>query len=197
MMRRQGAARLLGAMVFFLCCGGEPIRGRCDGTLLLGGDEPIECADFHARCVPDPEGASCVRREVAAGCEALSRCGLTLEVDGVPRTEDECTVDLRDFERELGECDGACLASVSLATCDQESFSACFNVSCEELPDRVDTAEEPSASSSGCGWTSPTPGPGPGDGGCCRTCSTGKPCGDACIDRDSQCNVGPGCACAG
>ncbi len=32
---------------------------------------------------------------------------------------------------------------------------------------------------------------------CCRVCSTGKPCGDSCIDRDKACNTTGGCACAG
>lgn len=30
---------------------------------------------------------------------------------------------------------------------------------------------------------------------CCRTCSTGKPCGDGCIARDKTCNQPRGCAC--
>ena len=34
-----------------------------------------------------------------------------------------------------------------------------------------------------------------GSGGCCRYCSTGKPCGDSCISRSSTCHVGAGCAC--
>jgi hypothetical protein len=31
--------------------------------------------------------------------------------------------------------------------------------------------------------------------GCCRTCRTGKACGDTCISRYKTCHVGPGCAC--
>ncbi|MFZ6185892.1 formylglycine-generating enzyme family protein [Nannocystis pusilla] len=31
--------------------------------------------------------------------------------------------------------------------------------------------------------------------GCCRYCSTGKPCGDSCIARNKTCRKGPGCAC--
>ena len=31
--------------------------------------------------------------------------------------------------------------------------------------------------------------------GCCKRCSTGKPCGDSCISRSKTCNKGPGCAC--
>jgi hypothetical protein len=31
--------------------------------------------------------------------------------------------------------------------------------------------------------------------GCCKVCSTGKPCGDTCISQDKVCHVGPGCAC--
>jgi hypothetical protein len=30
---------------------------------------------------------------------------------------------------------------------------------------------------------------------CCRICSESKACGDSCIDRDLNCNVGDGCAC--
>ena len=30
---------------------------------------------------------------------------------------------------------------------------------------------------------------------CCKTCTTGKACGDTCISRDKECRVGPGCAC--
>lgn len=33
--------------------------------------------------------------------------------------------------------------------------------------------------------------------GCCRVCTTGKACGDTCIDRSSTCNRGAGCACDG
>ncbi len=33
--------------------------------------------------------------------------------------------------------------------------------------------------------------------GCCKTCTTGKACGDTCIDARETCNVGPGCACNG
>jgi hypothetical protein len=41
-----------------------------------------------------------------------------------------------------------------------------------------------------CGGDSPT-------SGCCKVCTTGKACGDTCIDADKTCNVGPGCACNG
>lgn len=34
-------------------------------------------------------------------------------------------------------------------------------------------------------------------GTCCRVCREGKACGDSCIPRENQCNVGPGCACNG
>jgi beta-lactamase superfamily II metal-dependent hydrolase len=30
---------------------------------------------------------------------------------------------------------------------------------------------------------------------CCRVCTTGKPCGNACISRDKQCHRPAGCAC--
>lgn len=32
---------------------------------------------------------------------------------------------------------------------------------------------------------------------CCKICSKGKACGDSCISKDKNCNVGPGCACNG
>jgi hypothetical protein len=32
---------------------------------------------------------------------------------------------------------------------------------------------------------------------CCRVCTTGKPCGNSCINVNLTCNVGPGCACQG
>ncbi len=38
--------------------------------------------------------------------------------------------------------------------------------------------------------------PTPSQGGCCMYCRKGKPCGDACISRSKNCNVGPGCACS-
>lgn len=34
-------------------------------------------------------------------------------------------------------------------------------------------------------------------GGCCRTCSKGKACGNACINRDYTCRQPRGCACDG
>jgi len=36
---------------------------------------------------------------------------------------------------------------------------------------------------------------GDSGGGCCRCCDEGKPCGDACIARDRNCNQSGGCAC--
>lgn len=38
---------------------------------------------------------------------------------------------------------------------------------------------------------------GPTGSNCCRVCRDGKACGDSCIPRENQCNVGPGCACNG
>ena len=32
---------------------------------------------------------------------------------------------------------------------------------------------------------------------CCKTCSTGKACGDTCINRKYDCTKPPGCACDG
>ncbi|WP_148253951.1 hypothetical protein [Aidingimonas lacisalsi] len=33
--------------------------------------------------------------------------------------------------------------------------------------------------------------------GCCRVCTTGKACGDSCINRSYTCHQPPGCACNG
>lgn len=41
-----------------------------------------------------------------------------------------------------------------------------------------------------------TPSTG-GSGGCCRVCSSGKACGNACINRNYTCHQPPGCACNG
>lgn len=35
------------------------------------------------------------------------------------------------------------------------------------------------------------------DSDCCKVCTTGKACGDTCIPKSSNCNVGAGCACNG
>ena len=32
---------------------------------------------------------------------------------------------------------------------------------------------------------------------CCKTCTTGKACGDSCIAKNLNCNEGAGCACDG
>lgn len=32
-------------------------------------------------------------------------------------------------------------------------------------------------------------------GTCCKVCSTGKACGDSCINKDETCHKGAGCAC--
>jgi len=45
------------------------------------------------------------------------------------------------------------------------------------------------SATTGCG------GGGSDGGACCKTCSTGKACGDSCISRDYQCHEGNGCAC--
>jgi beta-lactamase superfamily II metal-dependent hydrolase len=42
---------------------------------------------------------------------------------------------------------------------------------------------------------SSTPPPPP-PSGCCKVCTTGKPCGDSCISSTLTCHVGPGCACS-
>ena len=34
-------------------------------------------------------------------------------------------------------------------------------------------------------------------GGCCKTCTTGKACGDTCIAASATCHVSGGCACNG
>lgn len=43
----------------------------------------------------------------------------------------------------------------------------------------------------------PAPPSQPTQTGCCRVCRTGKPCGDSCISRTSNCSRGRGCACQG
>lgn len=43
----------------------------------------------------------------------------------------------------------------------------------------------------------PRPDPPRNAGVCCRTCTTGKACGDSCISRALTCRVGSGCACNG
>ena len=43
----------------------------------------------------------------------------------------------------------------------------------------------------------PVPDPPRNAGACCRTCTTGKACGDSCISRSLTCRVGAGCACNG
>lgn len=45
------------------------------------------------------------------------------------------------------------------------------------------------SATTGCG------GGGSDGGACCKTCSTGKACGDSCISRDYECDKGNGCAC--
>jgi hypothetical protein len=37
----------------------------------------------------------------------------------------------------------------------------------------------------------------PPPGGCCRVCTTGQACGDACISASNTCHTAPGCACNG
>ncbi|MGH8250047.1 MAG: hypothetical protein ACREVI_05025 [Steroidobacteraceae bacterium] len=32
---------------------------------------------------------------------------------------------------------------------------------------------------------------------CCKICTTGKACGDSCINRNYECHQPPGCACDG
>ena len=32
--------------------------------------------------------------------------------------------------------------------------------------------------------------------GCCKVCTTGKPCGDSCIADTDTCHTDSGCACA-
>lgn len=44
----------------------------------------------------------------------------------------------------------------------------------------------------GCGGSGSTSSSGQS---CCRTCDTGKACGDACIPLTSTCNTPSGCAC--
>jgi hypothetical protein len=39
------------------------------------------------------------------------------------------------------------------------------------------------------------PAAGPETPRCCRTCRSGKACGDGCINQERQCKKGAGCAC--
>ncbi len=41
----------------------------------------------------------------------------------------------------------------------------------------------------------PGVGQTPPNGSCCRVCTTGKACGNSCINRDRQCHQAAGCAC--
>jgi hypothetical protein len=41
------------------------------------------------------------------------------------------------------------------------------------------------------------PNAGGNRSGCCKICTTGKACGDTCINVNYTCHVGPGCACNG
>jgi hypothetical protein len=45
--------------------------------------------------------------------------------------------------------------------------------------------------------TDPTPTPQPPATTCCKVCTTGKPCGDSCIDASYTCHTPTGCACKG
>lgn len=36
-----------------------------------------------------------------------------------------------------------------------------------------------------------------GPDGCCKVCTTGKACGDSCINASQTCSKGAGCACNG
>lgn len=50
--------------------------------------------------------------------------------------------------------------------------------------------------SNGCS-TGSAPPSGPAGGGCCKTCTNSKPCGNSCVPTTATCNQPPGCACAG
>ncbi len=55
------------------------------------------------------------------------------------------------------------------------------------------------AALTGCDASDPAGPIGPPTGGssCCRVCTTGRACGDSCINRNYTCNQPPGCACNG
>jgi len=59
-----------------------------------------------------------------------------------------------------------------------------------ETPGLTDAGRQP-----GVGQIPPGPTPPQRAPACCRTCTTGKACGNSCINRAYQCHQPPGCAC--
>jgi hypothetical protein len=192
---RANLLRFGAAFSFLLCCGPDIESSRCEGSVMIGGLSPVDCAPLQAECVDTPFVVACVRRTAEEGCTRLYQCGFSLQLEGVEKTEAECAGELALLEEEVDECDGACMALVE--DCDEEAFAACLRAPCGTLPERIEAPPAPAptrpTTSTGCGGG----GGGGGGGGCCVTCRSGKPCGDSCIARDRQCNVGPGCACSG
>jgi hypothetical protein len=60
----------------------------------------------------------------------------------------------------------------------------------------VCTPPEDGAHTDTCGEMVPWTEPDVAAAECCKTCTTSKPCGDACIPMDATCSAEPGCACA-
>ena len=65
-----------------------------------------------------------------------------------------------------------------------------------ELRSQLDTipfdeSEYPLLTAALAGTTAPL------NGKCCKTCRSGKACGDSCISKSKTCRAGPGCACNG
>ena len=199
---RSNLLRIVGAFSLLLCCAPDIKSSRCEGSVMVGGLSPVDCAPLQAECIETSLVVACARRPASQGCEHLYQCGFTLGLEGAERTEAECANDMAILEA-ADECDGACMALVD--NCDEEALAACIGVPCGTLPDRIEAPPAPAPrpisrpTSSGCGGGNDGGGGDGGgdDGGCCVTCGTGKPCGDTCIARDRECNVGPGCACSG
>ncbi|NJK32355.1 MAG: hypothetical protein HC927_08075, partial [Deltaproteobacteria bacterium] len=71
-----------------------------------------------------------------------------------------------------------------------------------EASSEIETPSEPRRPSASGGRRTPplgssesTHSQADAEGECCMTCDAGKACGDACIDKNKQCNIIGGCAC--
>ena len=142
----------------------------------------VECADFQAMCGPDEGISWCTHAVGPEACQHLyDDCGFVLLVDNVGVSRDACV----ETYAGVSPCETTCLA---LAACDEASLDSCFGrTTCPELPRNPEKEEDRPA-------PQPDPQPDP-EPNCCRVCTTGRACGDACIAASSNCNQPPGCAC--
>jgi hypothetical protein len=138
---RANLLRFGTAFSFLLCCGPDIESSRCEGSVMIGGLSPVDCAPLHAECVDTPLVVECVRRPVDEGCMRLYQCGFSLQLEGVEKTEAECVGELALLEEEVEECDGACMALVE--DCDEEAFAACLRTPCGALPERIEAPPAP------------------------------------------------------